>query len=41
METSVPIQSGPKPNAAFPPIPMMLLLKFDCDRHTGCGDIHV
>ena len=31
----------PKTNCSLSPTPMMLLLKFDCDRHTGCGDIHV
>ena len=27
-----PIRSGQKPNAAFPPTPMMLQIKFGCNR---------
>ena len=27
-----------KTSCSFTPTPMMLLLKFDCDQHTGCGD---
>ena len=41
LSTRVPIRSGQNSNAAFPPTPMMLLLKFNCDRYKGCGDIHV
>ena len=41
METRVPIRPGPKPNAAFPPTPTMLQIKFGCDWPTGLRDIHV
>ena len=41
MDTRVQIRSGPKPNAAFPPIPMMVQIKFRYDWPTGCGDIQV
>ena len=41
METRVLIRSDPKPNAAFPPIPMMLQIKIGYDWPTGVGDIHV
>ena len=37
----VPIRSGPKHNAAFPPTPMMVQLKFHYDWPTSCGDIRV
>ena len=32
---------SPKTLRSLSPTPMMLLLNFDCDCHTGCGDIHV
>ena len=38
LKFKVLIRSHPKPNAAFP-CPMMLLLNFDCNRHTGCADV--
>ena len=41
MDTRVPIRSGPKPNAAFPPTPIMVQIKFRYDWPTGCGDIQV
>ena len=41
MATRVPIRSGSKPNTAFPPTPMMLQIKFGCDRPAGCGDIYI
>ena len=41
METRVLIWSAPKPNAVFPPTPMMLQIKFGCNRPIGLGDIHV
>ena len=31
----------PKPYCSLSPIPMMLQLKFDCDRPAGCGNIHI
>ena len=30
-----------KTSCSLSPIPMMLLIKFHCDRPTGCRDIHV
>ena len=41
METRVLIRPGPKPNAGFIPIPMMLQIKFGCNRPPGLRDIHV
>ena len=41
METSVLIQSAPKPYAAFPTTPMMLHIKFDQDWRTDFRDIQV
>ena len=41
METRVLIRSGPKPNAANPPNPMMLQMKFDYDQQASLRDIHV
>ena len=41
METRLLIRSDQKPNAAFSHTPMMLQIKFDCDRPSGCGDIHL
>ena len=41
MDTRVPIRSGPKPNVAFSPTPMMVQIKFRYDWPTGCGDIRV
>ena len=41
MDSRVPIRSGPKPNEAFPPTPMMVQIKFRYDWPTGCGDIQV
>ena len=34
---------SPKTQCSLSPTPMIRLLKYDCDRHTGCrgGDIHV
>ena len=31
----------PKTYCSLSPIPMMLQLKFDCDRPAGCGNIHI
>ena len=41
METRVLIRSGSNPNAALSLTPMMLSIKFHCDRPADCGDIHV
>ena len=41
METRVLIWSASKPNAAFSPTPMMLQIKFGCNRPAGLGYIHV
>ena len=41
METTVLIQSGPKPIAAFPPNPIMLQIKSDCNWPACCRDIRV
>ena len=41
MTTTVLIQPTPKPNAAFPPTPFMLHIKFDQDWPHGLWDIHV
>ena len=41
MVTIILIRSASKPNAAFPPTPKMLLVKFDWTWLTGLGDIIV
>ena len=41
METRDLIRTGPKPNSAFAPSPIMLLINFHCDQPTGCRDIYV
>ena len=41
METRVLVLFGQKPNAANPPNPIMLRMKFDYDRLAGLRDIHV
>ena len=40
METRDSIRSGPKPHLEFP-LPNDASVKAGCDRHIGCGDIHI